>query len=247
MNKNPLIPTSTVDKNGRRTTVHKRAEASKPGLATSIPKVVLPAPPQDNCKIIVEFGFESDISAHKMSDNVRAKMMATLHPETLTRMENLLRDHNASVLVFRRATNWCTQNRNFAVLNSLVALTEEAEDKGDMERCLFALMGMQQIREPKTPEIDLTNPDDPRAEGGRALVKAIVAREWSERLVYKSRSKKGHVAVVFVDTGVGNLVMEHPDRADEIIEMYAGGRPFDRGLYEAALENNVQPLNDGVL
>lgn len=249
MTKNPLIPTPTVDKNGRVTTVHKRLDTGGSSLARAIPKVSLPAQPQDNCKLIVESGFETDINAVKMSDNVRAKMMATLHPETLPRMENLLRNHGVGVALFRKAAFWCAQNRNFAVLNSLALLSEEAEDKSQktQERILFALMGVQDIREPKTPEIDLTNPDEPRAAGGRALVKAVISLDWKEQLTYTSNPRKEQRALTFVDTGVGNLIMDYPDRADEIVSMYAGNRLFDRGRYEAALENNVQPLNEGVL
>ena len=252
MTRNPLIATPTVDKNGRVTTVHKRMDTGSTSPGRAIPKVALPAQPQDNCKLIIESGFETDIHSVKMSDNVRAKMMATLHPETLTRMENLLRNHNVPVTVFRRATFWCAQNRNFAVLNSLALLTEEADDKDKhtkiQERVMAALMGVQHIREPKTPEIDFTNPEESRTEGGRALVNALITRGWSEGLISYINPKKDQTAFVFIDYGVGNLIMDRPDRTDEIIDMYGVGRtPYDRGLYEARLDNNVRSLNSGAL
>jgi hypothetical protein len=59
--------------------------------------------------------------------------------------------------------------------------------------------------------------------------------------------KKEQSAIVFIDQGLGRLIMDRPDRADEIVDMYAGRKPFDRGLYEAALDNNVRALNDGAL
>lgn len=250
MNRNPLIPTTTVDKNGRQTTVHKRMESGGSGRATSIPKATLvTAGAADNCNIIVTAGFDNDINAVKMSDNVREKMMATLGDDTLERIENNLRDHNAPLTMVRRATHWCAQNRNLAVLNSLALLTEESEDKSSkvQERLLLALMGVQHIREPKTAEIDLANPDDERASGAKALVKIIVERGFNEGLISMIGPKKEQSAIVFIDQGLGNLIMDRPDRSDEIVDMYRGGKPFDRGLYEAALENNVRALNDGAL
>lgn len=249
MNRNPLIPTATVDKNGRQTTVHKRMDAGGPGRAMNIPQPVIQAQPADNCKLIVTAGFEADIYAVKMSDNVREKMMDTLDQFTLTRAENTLRESNTALKHFRKATYWCAQNRNFAVVNSLTLLTEESEDKSatHQERILLALMGVQHIRGPKTPEIDLTNPDDDRAEGARALVKMAVERGFPEGLISMIGPKKDQNAIVFIDQGVGNLIMDRPDRADEIVDMYQGRKPFDRGLYEAALDNNVRALNDGAL
>lgn len=249
MNRNPLIPTATVDKNGRQTTVHKRMDTGGTGREMNIPQATIRPAATDNCNIIVTAGFDNDVNAVKMSDSVREKMMSTLGDDTLERIENNLRDHNAPLTMVRKATHWCAQNRNLAVLNSLALLTEESEDKSSkaQERLLLALMGVQHIREPKSPEIDLTNPDDDRVSGARALVKMAVERGFPEGLISMIGPKKEQSAIVFIDQGIGNLIMDNPDRADEIVDMYQGRKPFDRGLYEAALENNVRALNDGAL
>jgi hypothetical protein len=248
MSKNPLVATPIVDSRGRQTTVHKRADTGKPGLGASIPKVSIKAPAQDNCNIIVTHGFASDCLALKMSDNVRSKLMATLNDDTLDRMENLMRDHGVSTTTFRTATSWCVANRNFAVLNGFVDLVEKLEnkDRDQQINVLYSLMGVQYSLPPKAPEIDITNPDDPRAEGGRVLANTILDNLGSG-LIGRRNLKKNQAAYDFNDYGVGEFIREHPDRAEEILGLYRDREMFDKGLYETALRGGVPALYDGAL
>lgn len=247
MTRNPLIPTPTVDKNGRQTTVHKRADTGASKAAANIPMVALKLQQEDNCHVIINYGFESDLSAVKMSDNVRAKMMSTLNENTLETAESILRDYNEGTITFRKATNWCAENRNFAVLNGYVALLDEAEnkDRDTQLDILYAMKGLQYSRHSRA-EIDITNPDDENAEGGRALVKALIENR-ETGIVVRHNLKKNQSAYTFRDHEVGTMIVERPDRVNEIVDLYIQHGRFDRGLFEAALENNVQSLHGGVL
>ena len=115
------------------------------------------------------------------------------------------------------------------------------------ERLMLALMGVQQSRQPKTWEIDLTNPDEPRAEGARALVKVMIERGLPEGLARMKEPKKDQTALCFEDPAVGGFIIDHPDHADEIVDLWKERGTFDRELYEEALNNNVAPFNNGVL
>jgi hypothetical protein len=245
---NPLVATPTVDKNGRITTVHKRADAGGTKASSSIPKVSLAAPPQDDAKKVVEAAFHTDVKSVKMSANVREKMMATLHPDTLPLMEKMLREHNDGIFVFRKATDWSADSRSFALLNSYMALADESgvSDRDNLLHILYSLRGVQQAR-PGRAQIDITDPDDPKAEGARALAKALIDNAESGLVRYQSLTAKGQAAYAFVDYEVGTLIIDRPDRADEIVDLYRSHGMFDRGLFEAALDSDAKALNAGVL
>lgn len=248
MSKNPLVATPIVDSRGRQTTVHKRADNGTT-TAKNIPMVSIKKPePQDNCNLIVNHGFESDCLASKMSDSVRAKLMDTLNESTLGRMEDLLRDHGVSTITFRTATSWCVANRNFAVLNGFVELVEELDDKGrdNQINVLYSLMGVQQSIAPRQKEIDITNSDDPRAEGGRALAKAYLDNI-ETGLIFRNNLKKGQASYSFEAPEMEAFIMEHPDRAQDIVDFYYKRGDFERGLFEEVLNNDVKALSDGIL
>lgn len=249
MPRNPLVATPTVDKNGRLTTVHKRADAGSAKTVPAIPKVSLSSSPEENSKNVVESAFHTDVQGVKMPPNIREKMMATLNPNTLPLMEKMLREYGGGMTGFRKATDYSAANRSFALLNSYMALMDESQDK-DRDRqlhTLYTLCGLQLSRPGKT-QIDIADPDDPKAEGARAYVKAI-ADYLDTGLVIAERvpKKASQTAYVFLDREVGTLIIERPDRADEIVDLYRKHGMFDRGLFEAALDSDAQALNDGVL
>lgn len=248
MSKNPLVATPIVDSRGRQTTVHKRADTGKPGLRASIPGPSIKTPAQDNCKLIVNHGFESDCLASKMSDNVRDRLMATLNENTLDRMESLMRDHGVSTTTFRTATSWCVANRSFAVLNGFVDLVEKLDnkDRDNQINALYSLMGVQQKLSPRDKEIDITNAEDPRAEGGRALAKAYL-ENIETGLLFRNNLKKEQAAYSFEVPEMEAFIMERPDRAQDIVDFYYKRGDFERGLFEEMLKHDVKALSDGVL
>lgn len=247
MTKNPLIPTTIVNKNGVTTIVHKRLDTGSTTRGSGIPKVSLPAAPADTCKFVVEAGFNSELNYVKMSSGVREKMMTTLHEDTLPVMEAILREHEDGLHVFRRATGWSATSRHLALVNGYVALLNESESKNRDSQLdiLQSLRGVQYCR-PAKPVVDITNPDDPYAEGALALVR-VLRQNFDSGLVARRNLPKDEAAYVFNEPEVGTLIMEEPDRADEIVNLYRKYGRFDRDLFKAALENNVQGLNEGVL
>jgi hypothetical protein len=248
MTKNPLVPTTIVNKNGVTTTVHKRLEA-KATRVSSIPKVSTPAKSAENRNLLVENIFASELDYVKMSPNVREKMMATLHEDTLPVMGNICYENEDDLRIFRKAASWSANSRHLALVNGYVALLNESESKnyGHQLDILRSLRGVQYCR-PAKPVIDITNPNDPYAEGALALVR-VLRQNLGARLglVFLRSMSKDETAYIFKEPEVGTLIMEEPDRADEIVDLYRKYGHFNRARFKAALENNVQALNEGVL
>jgi len=236
-----------VNKNGVQTTVHKRVDAVSPVKGRTLPSPSLPTSfNDDNLKFIVESSFEVMLDGANMSDNVRAKAMTTLHPETLTRIEHIFREEIPTGPI-RRAMGICAKNRNFAVLNTMAVLVPEMEDTSvnHQDRLLYALSGLQEERDEKTPQIDITNPDDPRTQGIRVFLGLLLTAD--EEMKTARTNKKFQQYLSFKDREVGKLILENPDRADEIVHLYRAHGRFDRELFETALEANVPSLIEGTL
>jgi hypothetical protein len=201
----------------------------------------------DKYRVMVESSFEMALNSKKMSENVRSKMMATLHPETLTRIEGIVRE-NTPMTVMRRVMSICADNRNFAVLNSMALLVPEMDDPSvnKQDHILYALTGIQQDRDDKTPEIDITNPDDPRARGVRTYLESLFNADADMR-VARSTLKKQQRYINFKDREVGKMILDYPERADEIVSLYRSHGAFDRDLYESALHTGSPSLMTGAL
>lgn len=240
-------PVQIVNKNGVQTTVHKRIDAAAASNGRSIPVPTLALPSDDKYRIMVETSFEVALNGKKASESVRAKMMATLHPETLPRIEGILRD-NIPLTAIRNAMSICADNRNFAILNSMALLVPEMEDPGvnNQNNVLYALAGIQIDRDEKTPEIDLTNPDDPRAQSVRKYLESLFKAD-GEMRVFRTTLKKQQRYVNFKDREIGKMILEHPERADEILSLYRSHGTFDRDLYESALATSSASLMEGAL
>jgi hypothetical protein len=54
-------------------------------------------------------------------------------------------------------------------------------------------------------------------------------------------------ALTFHDPDVGNLIMEHPDRAEEIVDLYRERKEYDPELFASVLGSNVPAINSGIL
>jgi hypothetical protein len=240
-------PVQIVNKNGVQTTVHKRVDNSPASTGRSMPAPKLALPDDDKYRLMVEMSFEMVLNGTKMSENVRSKMMATLHPETLTRIEGIVRE-NIPMTVMRRVMSICADNRNFAVLNSMALLVPEMDDPSvnNQDNILYALTGLQQDRDDKTPEIDITNPDDPRAQGVRKYLESLFKAD-GEMRVFRTTLKKQQRYVNFKDREVGKMIIDYPERADEILSLYRSHGSFDRDLYESALATSSTSLMEGAL
>lgn len=245
---NRTSPVQIVNKNGVQTTVHKRVDTQSSVTGRKIPIPSLsPNIEEDKYRIMVQMSFEMALNGSKMSDNVRTKLMDTLHPETLPRIEEILRS-NTSLSVIRNAMSICVNNRNFAILNSMALLVPEMDDPNinNQNNILYALTGIQQDRDPKTPEVDLTNPADPRASGIRGYIDSLFK---SDRELRMSRTtpKKGQRYINFVDSGLGKMLLEQPEHSDEILSLYRSHGTFDRDLFETALGTSSTSLIEGAL
>lgn len=258
--KNQLVPTPIVDSLGRQTTVHKRADNGT-SSATQASKIPGPAASQpDAAQRYVNDHFVSCVDTVPAAD--RPKLMATLHPDTLPRMDEMKREHpNMVLLNVNNALDWCTQNLNFSVFNSLVMLIHETQNResewhGD---ALHALMGIRYTigeaiggdgwnmeASDEDRWIDFTDPDDPRVAGARAL-HAVIMDEKNNDLTALQSLQYYQCAKTFDDTAVGNYIMCHPTRAQEIVDIYRDRGIFDSDLFDTVLNNPSPALNEGVL
>lgn len=242
-------PVQIVNKNGVTTTVHKRldapAGAAKPSV---IPKPAIQCTePQDNAREVVASSFAMTLASHELSEGAEERLLRTLHPDTLPALEEMHRRALPHTGV-RRAMNWSIKNRNFALLNSMVVLFSEVETPGENrqdEKITYILTGMQNCREKGTPQIDITNDADPRAAGIRDLVRVLSDIE--PELTDQRVNTKYQKSITFADPDVGNLILDRPDRADEIVSMYRSRKAFDRALFESILDSGVPALNEGTL
>lgn len=242
-------PVQIVNKNGVRTTVHKRIDnTSQSGKASRVPKPSLAtAQPQDNSRSLVEHSIAMSFASHDLPDHIQKKIMDTIHPDTIARLERMQRNGITNSAV-TRAMSWSIKDRSFALLNTMMAILPDMENMGErkqQDKLMYILLGMQEKRTPGTPVIDITNDTDPRSEGIRPLVRSLLTAD--EELTKKNIDDKYRMTVTFKHPGVGNLMLERPEQADEIFSLYRSHRSFDRELFEDALDNGVSALNEGKL
>jgi hypothetical protein len=246
---NRTSPVQIINKNGVTTTVHKRVDAAVGSAKPSaIPKPSIHGTgPQDTAAEVVAGSLAMTLASHELSEAAEARLMTTLHPGTMAALEEMHRRDLPHTGV-RRAMNWSIKNRDFALLNTMVVLFMESEipdkDRQD-EKIAYILTGMQNHRVKGTPQIDITKADDPRSAGIRDLVRVLsdVEPELTDQRVNTKYQK----SITFADPDVGNLILDRPERADEIVGMYRSRGAFDRSLFESALDSGVPALNEGTL
>lgn len=244
-------PVQIVNKNGVSTTVHKRIDSSHAALSPAGRKIpipsVTPVEASKKTKLLVQHSFDMSMLSADLEDDEQEKLMSTLHPETLGCLESAV-EQNIPLNSLNRAMNWSIKRGDFAVLNTMVRLVPEMDEHSDLsaqDRMLYALIGIQQNREKGTPEVDITNTKDERSKGIRVLVEALTNAEVDLTGIVVDKNR--HKALIFSDPKVGNLILERPDRAHEILSMYRSHGSFDRELFESALDSGVTALIDGTL
>jgi hypothetical protein len=246
MNRTRLVRTPVVDKNGKPTTVHKRADTGVNGAGSTLPAPAL-KPKRDPAQAYVEDAFDPCVD--RLPPAEKQKLMATLHPETLPRMMEMKRRYpNMSMFNISLAINWSADNRNFAVFNSLMLLGSAADERDSewYRNALHTLTGIEYISDPRNP-IDFTNSDDPRLDGACELFDAIMKNKHDDYIIDDQMLPNHQTALTFYDPDVGSLIMEHPDRADEIVDLYRERKEYDPELFASVLGSSAPAINSGIL
>lgn len=246
MNRTRLVRTPVVDKNGKPTTVHKRADDSVNGTSQELPAPAL-KPKRDPAQAYVEDTFGPCVD--RLPPAEQQKLMATLHPETLPCMVEMKRRYpNMSMFNISLAINWCADNRNFAVFNSLMLLGHAADERDSewYRNALYTLTGIEYINDPHNL-IDFTHSDDPRLEGAGVLFDTIMKNKHDDDMIDDHMLPNHQTALTFYDPDVGSLIMEHPDRADEIVDLYRERKEYDPELFASVLSNSAPAINNGIL
>lgn len=246
MNRTRLVRTPVVDKNGKPTTVHKRADDSVSGNSRELPAPAL-KPKRDPAQAYVEDAFGPSVD--RLPPAEQQKLMATLHPETLPRMVEMKRRYpNMIMFNINIAIDWSVDNRNFAVFNSLMLLGHAADERQSewYFNALHTLTGIEHVNDPHNL-IDFTNSDDPRLEGAGVLFDTIMANKHDDEIIDDHTLPNHHRALMFYDHDLGNLIMEHPDRADEIVDLYRERKEYDPELFATVLGSSAPAINGGIL
>lgn len=246
MNRARLVPTPVVDKNGKPTTVHKRAGSNTNETGQALPAPAL-KPKRDPAQAYVEDAFNPCVD--QLPPAEKQKLMATLHPETLPRMVELKRRYpNMIMFNINIAIDWSVENRNFAVFNSLVLLGSAADERESewYFNALHTLTGIEYINDPHNL-IDFTHSVDPRLDGACALFDTIMANKHDDDIVDNHTLPNHQTALMFYDHDLGRIIMEHPDRADEIVDLYRERKEYDPELFASVLGSSAPAISGGIL
>lgn len=245
MNHTRLVRTPVVDKNGKLTTVHKREDAGDASHSW-FPKPAFPSQ-RELAQKYVDNAFSPCVD--RLPPDKKQKLLTTLHPESLPRMVDM-KTKSPNIVMFNItiAIDWCAENGNFALFNSLMLLTHEAEER-DSEwhrNALHTLNGIESITDRGNP-IDFTNADDPRLEGARVLFSTVMKNKHHGYITDDRTLPNNQTMLTFHDPEVGNLIMEHPDRADDIVDLYRDRGAYNPELFAAVLSSSSPAVNDGML
>lgn len=247
MNRNRLVRTPIVDKNGKPTTVHKRTGSGSDKTDQALPAPEL-KPKRDPAQAYVEDAFTPCVD--RLPPVERQKLMATLHPETLPRMVDMKRRHpNMIMFAIKTAIDLSADNGDFAVFNSLILLGHSADESESQwyRDAVFALTGIEYINDSPSP-IDFTQEEDPRLEGARPLFDTLMKGNYNNDLIEYQTLPNHQGVFIFHHPDVGRLVMARPDKAEEIVDLYFERKEYDPELFASVLNSTSSPaINDGIL
>lgn len=256
-----LIPMQIVDKNGRRTTVHRRDETTRPSNAFGLPAVSLSKPsPTAQYKAGLERLSNSGtmigqrllllIQKTKLNRDIKIRMLDELHEDTLSILDkSSLRDeYNFQNLLL----DSCMRYKSLLSLNNAAVIADVADECDDLHRKVFHTYvdGLQMYRNIKDPYIDWSLASDDEKEVPKALVRAAIGlnKPYSQVNMWVN-SKPRHIT----SNLLADLIEKRPQDVQRIIALVNDREPELEteqdianleGLLELEAEN---PLTSGLL
>jgi hypothetical protein len=261
MTSNRTVPTPIVNKNGVSTTVHKRVDNPLGASRTNLPSPPTPLPKAAPAKhggmtmdqlnespssMAFTLRNEMDRNRHRLSANVRAKALRTLHPETLDKLQDNVR---TVINVFTRAMDSSLKARNFGLLNNMAVLFDQCDEVTYNSFDRF-VTGLERSGDLKSAGFkDYSEATEEELKPVRAVLRAsiVLPHPYSGRVIGYNMESTGIGSDRLVD-----LIESRPDDVDYIIQLLQERKlPVDSEEDIAAvtglLDNSQPALRDGLL
>jgi hypothetical protein len=261
MPSNRTVPTPVVNKNGVSTTVHKRVDNLMGSGSAKLPSPSVPLPkstPTGHGGVTLErlrgtpgniahlLQNEIERNRYKLSDNLVAKSLRTLHPETIGKLDA----HVRTVLnVFTRAIDASLKARNFGLLNNMAILFDHCDDESYNSFNRF-VSGLERTGDLKSPSFkDYSEATEEELEPVRAVLRAAMSlpHPYSGQVIGYNNVARRIKSDRLVD-----LIESRPDDADYIVQLLKERRlPVDSeediAVIIGLLDNSQRALRDGLL
>jgi hypothetical protein len=249
---NNLIPTPVVDKNGKQTTVYRRADeiASR---TTGIPAPMAVAPSQGEMDaridwIIDEIAESVSIAYEEERNSIRSTLEA-YSPEFLIRVEDALQ-HIETVTV---ASTLISSGESQSLVSEALTFMPQMEVRGFYES-LRLVQSLQKDYYPGLRKVeDYGVADEHLQSQCLALLKVSLAmkrhsedRSGDLRIVDVGRENLDRVPIM-ADQRMIALVLEHPAKADLIVDTIKERRTGDFGVLHAVINQEAIALASGTL
>lgn len=256
-----LVPTVVTDKNGRMTTVHRKADSASSNGAASIPPASLP-----KTNIMSEYlsGMEAlsaslTVVGHrlrilmqetKIHKKIKATMLAELHDGTLSLIDHSVLGNDAKAQ--KELLDSCLRQRTLVPLNNAAVVADVAAECDDLHRSVFTTYvdGLQMYRLYKDPLIDWSSKSADEQEVPKALVRAAIGlkKPYSQVNAWVD-GKPRHIN----SEGLTELIMKRPQDVQRIVDLVnLRELPVDTeqdiANLEGLLDQDIEdPLSSGLL
>lgn len=259
MSNGNLIPTPIVDKNGRQTTVRRKAVAST-GPGSLIPRVSPSAVSMaTNPPRVGEPGFAlfkmknalSYIPRLDIEDETINRMLADIRPETLESLDKLSGTWRESAPIISYCAENAAKERSAASFNNLALFQHLAADAGSRERLAELISGLQAYNRVEDEVVDYTAATPEQAIQARALLKVTLGirpKHWRTSMYREVR--RLHLS----SPNLVEMIRSRPQDADRLVAImnqHTGMVPRSPAHIkelESMLDQNISDtLIDGIL
>lgn len=222
-----LVPTVVTDKNGRRTTVHRKATSVPPSGTASIPPASLP-------KTSIEEQYVAGLNSltssgtmighrlylimqrAKINKKTKIEMMEGLHEDTLTILNQS--DLSDASGVQNELIDSCLRKRALIPLNNAAVVADVLQECDESHRGVFHTYvdGLQMYRASSDPLIDWSTRDAAEHEVPKALIRAAIGlKKPYSRVNAWVDDKPRHV----MSEELVELIMKRPQDVQRIVAL----------------------------
>jgi hypothetical protein len=219
-----LIATSIVDKNGKPTTVHKRAVSTKASstLAAAKPKASPAASHIDRLSDeagSMEFRLKQELSlkARRLSNKKIGEMLDQLHPDTLRTLENIVDEWDGGDFIVSQSMEWAAKGGKIAPLNNLALFYDKTLGKDYQRRMFHAYIGGLDAH---TMDGEPTRDFTQRTEAEQRSMRALLEVTLNLPSKHVHTSDINHELWTYLpSTPLVELIIERPEDADRITKI----------------------------
>lgn len=258
MTNSNLIATPIVDKNGKPTTVHKRAVLTKTSstLAATNPQVSPAAKHIDRLGDepgSMEYLLKQELSlkARRLSNKKIGEMLDQLHPDTLATLEDIVNDWDGGDFVVSQSMEWAARGGKIAPLNNIALFYDKSLGVDYQRREFHAYIGgLDAHRMDGEPTRDFTQRTEAEQRSMRALLEVTL------NLPSRTRSSEinNEIWTYLPSAPLTDLIVERPEDADRITKIITERpemkfhSPEQVAVLRGMLDQNVATsLTDGIL